>query len=301
MPPTPSSMEISTHTSPAAMSFCSDSPRRVPSALSSTSRSPGICRTSVGERRGVHRLHPQQRVHHPLVFHDESQLHDEPVLGRQLEQPREGRVVQPVAVVVRVQADARACDAPRRNGEVLLPAGQLGIDRAEGSSSPRPCRRQSSASRALTAPRSLCSSPSKLPAQAWVTPRERSLATRRRGSSHGNRRSGQRPRLTFTSTRPVGFPVRPRGLPAHSAATARCAAVAERRTLEELAPATRAIRPCHGWSGVHSLTPFSLQDRSQQPLEVVAQDQPLGASPGCPRPRTLASCEAKLRPPASLP
>src|SRR5262249_41352088 len=104
-----------------------------------------------------------------------------------------------------------------------------GLTVPNGSRVPGPWRRQSSAKRAFAAAISLCNNASKLPAQAWITPLERSLATSAGVSSSGVRRKGHRPRDTLVSISAGGSV--PAAVVGSAAATATKAVVARNSRL----------------------------------------------------------------------
>src|SRR5438094_2599080 len=78
-------------------------------------------------------------------------------------------------------------------------SGSLGLMQPKGTRNSGPCSRLAAARWALTPAISRCNRPSKLPAQACVTPLARSRATRSAGSSPASRRKGQRCRFTLVS------------------------------------------------------------------------------------------------------
>ncbi len=67
----------------------------------------------------------------PHVVHPHHELDDQTALGGQIEELGKPRVVKPVAVIVRVQADARHAVVLRAAAKVLLPVGQERVDRPE--------------------------------------------------------------------------------------------------------------------------------------------------------------------------
>jgi len=94
-------------------------------------RHKGIIHFTVGQRRGIHRLDAQQRVHRPLVFHLQRQLHDEVAVGRPTQQPGEVGVVQLVTVVIRMQPDTGHPMDLDAASQFFVPVGRLGVDAAE--------------------------------------------------------------------------------------------------------------------------------------------------------------------------
>ena len=78
-------------------------------------------------------------MHHAFVFHDQRELHDQAALRRQAQQPREVRIIELVAMIVRMQPDARhlvLTSAQRRKSSSQ--SGSFGLIEPNGSSSPRP-------------------------------------------------------------------------------------------------------------------------------------------------------------------
>ena len=71
-------------------------------------------------------------MHHALVFHDHSELHQQPTLGCQSQQPRKVRVVEFVTVIIRMEPDAGHAVLFDAAAELFLPVRQFRIDRAEG-------------------------------------------------------------------------------------------------------------------------------------------------------------------------
>ena len=122
-PATPSSMAISRYTSPPAESATSGSTPSGARVLSKTSRSPGVCFTSSRQRR---RGPPPAPAADGFIIRSSSMHSASCTIRRSLdgqpEQPGKGRIVELVAVIVRVQADARHVVLAGRSAAGLLPS-----------------------------------------------------------------------------------------------------------------------------------------------------------------------------------
>jgi hypothetical protein len=77
---------------------------------------------------GVHRLDPDERMHHPLILHHYGKLHQHAARGGHLQQSSKIGIVQLVSVIVRVQPDAGHAMNVSTAAQLLLPVRKLRID-----------------------------------------------------------------------------------------------------------------------------------------------------------------------------
>src|ERR1041384_1012453 len=83
------------------------------------------------QRRGIDMRHANERVLSTLVLHAESQLQHQAVSLGEVEELCESRVVQGIAVVVRVETQARHVELLVAAAHILFPLRKLQVDRAE--------------------------------------------------------------------------------------------------------------------------------------------------------------------------
>lgn len=84
------------------------------------------------ERCGVDGFDAKQRVHHAFVLHDECELDEQSALGGGAEELREGRVVEPVAVVIGMESDAGHAMNFGTPPQFLFPIRGQRMDGSEG-------------------------------------------------------------------------------------------------------------------------------------------------------------------------
>jgi hypothetical protein len=70
-------------------------------------------------------------VHHPLVLHHEGDLDNEVEVDREAEKTGEGGIIEGVAVVVGMEANAETAPGAGGPVEVVFPVGEHGVDRRE--------------------------------------------------------------------------------------------------------------------------------------------------------------------------
>ena len=72
--------------------------------------------------------HSHQRMLCALVLHGYNQLHDQAALAGQVQQPGKTRIVQLVALIIRMQPNPGHLVVLVAAAQILLPVGQHGID-----------------------------------------------------------------------------------------------------------------------------------------------------------------------------